>query len=507
MNNPLLSISILCSGRPETKKCLDSLKTLRKKLPCELILVDTGCTIEKKGLLCAYADRIVPFVWCDDFAKARNAGLETARGEWFMYIDDDEWFLDTQEIEQFFLSGEYKNYRSANYVVRNYLDKEGYTYEDSWAQRLVQRTAQTRFYGIIHEALKPMQIPQKSLSSTAEHYGYIYRTKEEEENHTRRNRTLLLKALSEQEDDIRIWTHLAWQYLADKEYETLRDFCHRALKKFEKNDDFITNIERGCFYCNLLDAYICLKEEKAAKKTYRKAMADKRNTDYCVARLLTFGAEIFEQTGEKEALEECCARYFALWESYQPRPEALVIQETFSVRQAFHQLVRNNMYSRRICLDLEKKDTSSLRKYFDDFAWEDELVYMTERFMPHLVRAMAQLPYEEIFVHAAQVLGNKPGMDNFWEEAGKIEQEEEMERFIRILSEVTGEAAAEAAKKMTARLQTKREMRALAQNVKQQVLLLLSNGMKQEALQIITQLKKLIPDDKELEEMEGKCGR
>ena len=32
------------------------------------------------------------FKWCDDFAKARNAGLEKCTGEWFMYIDDDEWF-------------------------------------------------------------------------------------------------------------------------------------------------------------------------------------------------------------------------------------------------------------------------------------------------------------------------------------------------------------------------------------------------------------------------------
>ena len=40
----ILSISILVSGREETVgKCLDSLETLRRKVPCELILTDTGC--------------------------------------------------------------------------------------------------------------------------------------------------------------------------------------------------------------------------------------------------------------------------------------------------------------------------------------------------------------------------------------------------------------------------------------------------------------------------------
>ena len=29
-------------------------------------------------------------------------GIGGAKGEWFMYLDDDEWFLDTKEIEGFF---------------------------------------------------------------------------------------------------------------------------------------------------------------------------------------------------------------------------------------------------------------------------------------------------------------------------------------------------------------------------------------------------------------------
>ena len=47
--------------------------------------------------------RVVQFTWCDDFSKARNAGLEKARGQWFLYLDDDEWFIDTKEITVHFL--------------------------------------------------------------------------------------------------------------------------------------------------------------------------------------------------------------------------------------------------------------------------------------------------------------------------------------------------------------------------------------------------------------------
>ena len=51
-----------------------------------------------------YTEKIVPFTWCNDFSKARNAGLEQATGKWFLYIDDDEWFEDPSEIISFFKS-------------------------------------------------------------------------------------------------------------------------------------------------------------------------------------------------------------------------------------------------------------------------------------------------------------------------------------------------------------------------------------------------------------------
>ena len=33
-----------------------------------------------------------------------------------MYLDDDEWFVDTRELIEFFVSGEYKKYGQASYI-------------------------------------------------------------------------------------------------------------------------------------------------------------------------------------------------------------------------------------------------------------------------------------------------------------------------------------------------------------------------------------------------------
>ncbi|MFQ8980466.1 MAG: hypothetical protein ACLR6I_07915 [Waltera sp.] len=47
--------------------------------------------------------------WCNDFAAAHQCRLvKKARGEWFMYLDDDEWFENPQEIIRVFITaGEY----------------------------------------------------------------------------------------------------------------------------------------------------------------------------------------------------------------------------------------------------------------------------------------------------------------------------------------------------------------------------------------------------------------
>lgn len=160
----VLTISLLVSGREETTlRCLDSLHPLMESITSELILVDTGCSSTFLDQLRSYADRIIPFVWCDDFSMARNAGLSQARGEWFLYIDDDEWFEDTEAIETFFTSGEYKEYGYANYMQRNFFDPEYRVYTDNWVSRMIRLTDEVHFRSRIHEYLDPVYGKGKNI--------------------------------------------------------------------------------------------------------------------------------------------------------------------------------------------------------------------------------------------------------------------------------------------------------------------------------------------------------
>ena len=109
-----LTISLLVSNSIDTiEKCMNSLVPLLKQVPSELIIVDTGGTDGSIEIARKYADKVVPFTWCNDFAKARNAGLKEAQGEWFLFLDDDEWFEDVDSIIAFLNTNEYLNYNSA----------------------------------------------------------------------------------------------------------------------------------------------------------------------------------------------------------------------------------------------------------------------------------------------------------------------------------------------------------------------------------------------------------
>lgn len=58
----------------------------------ELIIVCDSCTDNTKDVALAYTGKVI----CTDFHSAggaRNAGLDAAKGEWILFMDDDDWYL------------------------------------------------------------------------------------------------------------------------------------------------------------------------------------------------------------------------------------------------------------------------------------------------------------------------------------------------------------------------------------------------------------------------------
>ena len=74
--NIQLTISLLVSDRIATLgRCLSSITPLLRELDAELIIVYTGHSPETLELAKQYTSHIIPFTWCNDFAKALIEGI------------------------------------------------------------------------------------------------------------------------------------------------------------------------------------------------------------------------------------------------------------------------------------------------------------------------------------------------------------------------------------------------------------------------------------------------
>lgn len=234
--NYKLTISLLASNRKDTlPKTLASLKPILDNVSSELIVVDTGCDEDLLEIVRQYTDKIIKFEWCKDFAKARNVGIDNAEGDWFMFIDDDEWFEDVTEFIDFFNSDEMKKYNYGKYIVRNYENMEGTAWTDSIAGRMFRMFEGTKFIDAIHERPTNIAGPTKDFAAYAHHYGYVYKTEEDRRAHIKRNTDLLLEQIKREPGCARHYCHLTQEYNVLKEYEKSLEYAYEGIANVDVN--------------------------------------------------------------------------------------------------------------------------------------------------------------------------------------------------------------------------------------------------------------------------------
>lgn len=233
--NVQLTISVLASDRPAAlERCLDSLMPLMMQVQSQLIIVVTGTDSHVREIAARYTDQIIPFAWCGDFSAARNLGLQSACGEWFLYIDDDEWFEDVTEICDFFLSGEYQKYGVAVYNQRNYDDWQGIVYSDFQVSRLVKLVPGSHFVNPIHEELVPRYAPCKDLEAFVHHYGYVKNQKRTNAEKASRNLSLLLEDIRKRPSYAKNYVQIVQEYRQAQDWDKAEEYCRKGLKYCRK---------------------------------------------------------------------------------------------------------------------------------------------------------------------------------------------------------------------------------------------------------------------------------
>lgn len=348
MKNPILSISILVSGREDTtEQCLDSLRPLTEQLNTELILVDTGCGESLRKKLSRYTDQIIPFTWCNDFAKARNAGLVKATGEWFLFLDDDEWFEDVGPIIDFFESGEYRKYEQAVYIARNYSRRDGSDFSDDWVSRMIRLHEDTHFEGSVHESLVPTIGKCKRIPAFVHHYGYAFETEEARLKHYKRNVSILERLMREEPDNLRWWLQIIPEYIGIKDSKRLIDAAQTALEKIKNVDTPFLNQCRGTFYSAHLTGLAMEKQNQELLHLCAVYSRDTRNTFEANANLYVLGMTAADQLDLPEEMAVLGKNYYMALEQWQNtqqnEQEQIIAESILLVKDAFSESSRQAM--------------------------------------------------------------------------------------------------------------------------------------------------------------------
>lgn len=402
---PVLSISMLISNNPSNvRRSLDSLKVIMESLPCELILVSTTNDKQLRDIMLEYTDKIVDFKWCNDFSKARNAGIACATGEWFLTLDDDDWFVEPKPLIDFFISGEYKKYGCANYLTRNFYDPQYEHYSDSWVSRMIKLDKDTHYESKIHEYLYPVHGECKNVRAIAYHSGYIFVTEEQRQAHFRRN-SVLLKEMIEEEPN-----RLRWRVQLIQEYRGICDYDHmykdgiECLKLFEDIDNFVDNRDICTFYVAAAMAKVFLEDFDEAYRVGALAIKDSRTNEMCHAFMMQLFGFIFYRKGKWADAEHALRTYFQIGDYFKQNPRRYEIQQgALLVSEAFDEMTLKKVYSILILCGLKRKDTKPLKRYFKELCWEQNNVYLMDGFMSDLVESMAHLKEEKFFVKVVEL--------------------------------------------------------------------------------------------------------
>jgi hypothetical protein len=146
----LLSVCILMKGGA---KNLRRLAAMVKPLADELIIVcddPVSETFQAEAKKCGA--RWVPHRWQNDFAAARNAGLQAAQGEWVFWIDSDETLLAPAAAD---LRQLLRRPDILGYLVTIEDLKAGVTMSPRQHPSLYRRHPEIRYVGRIHEHFEP----------------------------------------------------------------------------------------------------------------------------------------------------------------------------------------------------------------------------------------------------------------------------------------------------------------------------------------------------------------
>ena len=133
-----MKISACYIAKNEERNIARSLQSLVDAVD-EIIVVDTGSTDGTREIAEALGARVLDFSWQDDFSAPRNFAVEAASGDWIVFLDADEWFVEPQGV------------RSTIEAEIGAASDQGKEFSRDRSLRIFRNAPWLRYHGKIHE--------------------------------------------------------------------------------------------------------------------------------------------------------------------------------------------------------------------------------------------------------------------------------------------------------------------------------------------------------------------
>jgi glycosyltransferase involved in cell wall biosynthesis len=237
-------ISLVMIVRDEEEMLPRTLEAIKPAVD-EIIIVDTGSTDSTIEIAKSFGATVIEREWTGSFSEARNASLEAATGDWFMYLDADE-VLVSEDVEKLrSLAGQ--TWREAFFLHEtNFTGDEGNGVSVVHsALRLFRNRPNYRFTGRLHEQIAyhlPAYLPERIAQSPVRvnHYGYLGVVRESKDK-ARRNLELLLAQQGEtpaHELNAFFYYNLGSEYFAAADIAKAVEQFEIAFRKLETDGTF-----------------------------------------------------------------------------------------------------------------------------------------------------------------------------------------------------------------------------------------------------------------------------
>ncbi len=238
---PLLSLCMIVKNEAaHLARCLESVRGVAD----ELTIVDTGSTDATTAIARGYGAQILHHVWQDDFALARNIGLERATGAWILALDADEILDEPTRIEiRPMLSQTTAD--GLRLRIRNFTPPgELPAYEDMYYTRLYRNKPQFRYEQAIHEQIRASIEQHNGLIQDTEliilHFGYAQPLAQGGDSRARRNLAALEKAVANSAHDPYLYYQLGVTYKSLGNQQLANTTLQKALKLDQQTLDSTT---------------------------------------------------------------------------------------------------------------------------------------------------------------------------------------------------------------------------------------------------------------------------